>query len=162
MSQKVAISSRWQPSLCQFRASPKVNKHSLQQQQQPVDIAGYITRSHHQVLPIAFYFSCCSIAISYLLLSASHCFIFAPCASGAYDNAVMGIPGYVLNLEIGIHLLMQTRIYNEIGPGERVSLAKLAIEKFEQTERPLRIAIDISIWNFEIQGSKGESEQDNT
>lgn len=74
----------------------------------------------------------------------------------------MGIPGYVLNLEIGIHLLMQTRIYNEIGPGERVSLAKLAIEKFEQTERPLRIAIDISIWNFEIQGSKGESEQDNT
>ncbi|KFZ16012.1 hypothetical protein V501_02443 [Pseudogymnoascus sp. VKM F-4519 (FW-2642)] len=51
----------------------------------------------------------------------------------------MGIPG----------------IYNEIGPGQRVSLTKLAVEKFEQTGRPFRIAIDISIWNFEVQGGKG-------
>ncbi|KFX93528.1 hypothetical protein O988_06774 [Pseudogymnoascus sp. VKM F-3808] len=51
----------------------------------------------------------------------------------------MGIPG----------------IYNEIGPGQRVSLVKLAVDKFEQTGRPFRIAIDISIWNFEVQGGKG-------
>lgn len=50
------------------------------------------------------------------------------------------------------------RIYNEIGPGQRVSLTKLAVEKFEQTGRPFRIAIDISIWNFEVQGGKGEFE----
>ncbi|KFY42076.1 hypothetical protein V494_02618 [Pseudogymnoascus sp. VKM F-4513 (FW-928)] len=51
----------------------------------------------------------------------------------------MGIPG----------------IYNEIGSGQRVSLTKLAVEKFEQTGRPFRIAVDISIWNFEVQGGKG-------
>jgi len=46
-------------------------------------------------------------------------------------------------------------IYKEIGPGERIALSKLAIEKFEQTGRPLRIAIDISIWLFQIQSGKG-------
>jgi hypothetical protein len=46
-------------------------------------------------------------------------------------------------------------IYKEIGPGERRALSKLAIEKFEQTGRPLRIAIDISIWLFQIQSGKG-------
>ncbi|RDW68397.1 hypothetical protein BP5796_09054 [Coleophoma crateriformis] len=51
----------------------------------------------------------------------------------------MGIPG----------------IYGEIGPGERVSLQKLAIDKFEQSGRPLRIAIDISIWQFQIQSGRG-------
>ncbi|OCL12292.1 hypothetical protein AOQ84DRAFT_386229 [Glonium stellatum] len=51
---------------------------------------------------------------------------------------------------MGIH-----GIYKEIGPGERVALSKLAVEKFEQTGRPLRIAIDISIWLFQIQSSKG-------
>ncbi|KAF1986107.1 PIN domain-like protein [Aulographum hederae CBS 113979] len=51
---------------------------------------------------------------------------------------------------MGIH-----GIYKEIGPGERIALAKLAIDKFQQTGRPLRIAIDISIWLFQIQSSKG-------
>lgn len=46
-------------------------------------------------------------------------------------------------------------IYKEIGPGTRVALAKLAVEKFEETGRPLRIAIDTSIWLFQIQASKG-------
>jgi Holliday junction resolvase YEN1 len=49
------------------------------------------------------------------------------------------------------------RIYGEIGPGERVALSKLAIEKFEETGRPLRIAIDISIWQFQIQAGQGGS-----
>jgi len=48
-------------------------------------------------------------------------------------------------------------IYGEIGPGERIALSKLAIEKFEETSRPLRIAIDISIWQFQIQAGQGGS-----
>lgn len=36
-----------------------------------------------------------------------------------------------------------------------MALSKLAIEKFEETGRPLRIAIDTSIWLFQIQASKG-------
>ncbi|ORY03839.1 hypothetical protein BCR34DRAFT_573196 [Clohesyomyces aquaticus] len=51
---------------------------------------------------------------------------------------------------MGIH-----GIYKEIGPGERVALSKLAVEKFEEKGRPLRIAIDVSIWLFQIQASKG-------
>ncbi|QSZ29517.1 hypothetical protein DSL72_004031 [Monilinia vaccinii-corymbosi] len=46
-------------------------------------------------------------------------------------------------------------IYGEIGPGERVALSKISIEKFEKTGVPLRIAIDISIWNFQIQAGQG-------
>ncbi|KAK0651509.1 PIN domain-like protein [Cercophora newfieldiana] len=48
-------------------------------------------------------------------------------------------------------------IYKEIGPGERVSLCKLATEHFEQTQRPFRLAIDISIWQFQVQAAKGGS-----
>ncbi|KAF1945329.1 hypothetical protein EJ02DRAFT_451631 [Clathrospora elynae] len=51
---------------------------------------------------------------------------------------------------MGIH-----GIYKEIGPGKRVALSKLAVDKFEETGRPLRIAIDTSIWLFQIQASKG-------
>lgn len=46
-------------------------------------------------------------------------------------------------------------IYKEIGLGQRIALSKLAVDKFEETGRPLRIAIDISIWLFQIQASKG-------
>lgn len=35
------------------------------------------------------------------------------------------------------------RIYGEIGPGKRVALSKLAVEKLEQENRSLRIAIDM-------------------
>lgn len=48
-----------------------------------------------------------------------------------------------------------TRIYGEIGPGERIALSKLAVQKFEETRRPLRIAIDVSIWQFQIQAGRG-------
>ncbi|KAK3344358.1 hypothetical protein B0T25DRAFT_616017 [Lasiosphaeria hispida] len=48
-------------------------------------------------------------------------------------------------------------IYKEIGPGERVSLCKLAIEHLEETERPFRLAIDISIWQFQVQAARGGS-----
>jgi Holliday junction resolvase YEN1 len=37
-----------------------------------------------------------------------------------------------------------------------VALSKLAVDKFEETGRPLRIAIDTSIWLFQIQASRGE------
>ncbi|KAL2174370.1 uncharacterized protein P884DRAFT_230295 [Thermothelomyces heterothallicus CBS 202.75] len=46
-------------------------------------------------------------------------------------------------------------IYKEIGPGDRISLCKLAIDTLEQTGRPLRLAIDFSIWQFQVQASRG-------
>ncbi|KAI1428467.1 hypothetical protein F5Y12DRAFT_731852 [Xylaria sp. FL1777] len=48
-------------------------------------------------------------------------------------------------------------IYKEIGPGKRISLTKLAVEKLEELGRPLRIAIDISIWQYQVQAAKGGS-----
>ncbi|EPE32596.1 PIN [Glarea lozoyensis ATCC 20868] len=48
-------------------------------------------------------------------------------------------------------------IYAEIGPGERVALSKLAVEAYEKNGRPLRVAIDISIWQFQIQAGQGGS-----
>lgn len=46
-------------------------------------------------------------------------------------------------------------IYHEIGPGDRIALSKLAVQTYEQKGRPLRLAIDISIWLFQIQSGKG-------
>ncbi|KAI0539166.1 hypothetical protein GGR58DRAFT_258095 [Xylaria digitata] len=48
-------------------------------------------------------------------------------------------------------------IYKEIGPGKRISLTKLAVQKLEESGRPLRIAIDISIWQFQVQAARGGS-----
>ncbi|CAI4211550.1 unnamed protein product [Parascedosporium putredinis] len=45
-------------------------------------------------------------------------------------------------------------IYAELGPGQRVSLAKLASETLEKSGRPLRIAVDISIWQFQVQAAQ--------
>lgn len=68
----------------------------------------------------------------------------------------MGIKGYKKPLvKATASTDAEKRIYGEIGPGERTALSKLAVESFEQTERPLRIAIDISIWQFQIQSGKG-------
>lgn len=53
--------------------------------------------------------------------------------------------------------LIFSRIYKEIGAGQRISLTKLAIDHLEQTGRPLRVAIDISIWQFQVQAAKGGS-----
>ncbi|KJZ78795.1 hypothetical protein HIM_01568 [Hirsutella minnesotensis 3608] len=46
-------------------------------------------------------------------------------------------------------------IYGELGPGRRVSLSKLAAESFETSNRPLRIAIDVAIWQFQTQAARG-------
>ncbi|KAI0156414.1 hypothetical protein GGR57DRAFT_463376 [Xylariaceae sp. FL1272] len=48
-------------------------------------------------------------------------------------------------------------IYKEIGAGKRISLTKLAVDKLEESGRPLRIAIDISIWQFQVQAARGGS-----
>ena len=66
----------------------------------------------------------------------------------------MGIPGWVYSTFI-VAIANLYSIYPEIGPGRRVALSKLAVEKFEETGRPLRIAIDISIWLFQMQATKG-------
>ncbi|KAK2761237.1 hypothetical protein FQN54_001759 [Arachnomyces sp. PD_36] len=46
-------------------------------------------------------------------------------------------------------------LLQEIGSGERISLAKLAVTHLERTSRPLRIAVDISIWLFRVQAGRG-------
>ncbi|KAJ5647963.1 hypothetical protein N7490_004335 [Penicillium lividum] len=51
----------------------------------------------------------------------------------------MGIPGLI----------------HAIGKGERISLSKLAITHLERTARPIRVAVDISIWLFQVQAGRG-------
>ncbi|KAJ5092909.1 hypothetical protein N7456_008770 [Penicillium angulare] len=51
----------------------------------------------------------------------------------------MGIPGLI----------------HAIGKGERVSLSKLAVSHLQRTARPIRVAVDISIWLFQVQASRG-------
>ncbi|KAJ5103552.1 hypothetical protein N7532_004081 [Penicillium argentinense] len=51
----------------------------------------------------------------------------------------MGIPGLV----------------SAIGAGERIALSKLAVSHLERESRPIRIAVDISIWLFQVQASRG-------
>ncbi|KAI9823355.1 MAG: hypothetical protein M1819_001363 [Sarea resinae] len=46
-------------------------------------------------------------------------------------------------------------IFGEIGPGQRIALSKLAVETYERLGRPLRVAVDISIWQFQIQSGQG-------
>ncbi|OXV07740.1 hypothetical protein Egran_04496 [Elaphomyces granulatus] len=51
----------------------------------------------------------------------------------------MGIPG----------------LLNAIGSGDRIALSKLAISHLEKNARPIRIAVDISIWLIQAQASRG-------
>ena len=44
-----------------------------------------------------------------------------------------------------------------LGQGERISLAKLSSQQYTTHNRPFRLAIDISIWLFQIQSGKGGS-----
>ena len=46
-------------------------------------------------------------------------------------------------------------IYKQIGNGERLALSKVSVQHLERTGRPFRIAIDISIWQFQIQSGQG-------
>ncbi|KAF7533241.1 hypothetical protein G7Z17_g13542 [Cylindrodendrum hubeiense] len=46
-------------------------------------------------------------------------------------------------------------IYGELGRGKRVSLSKLAADSFVNSGRPLRLAIDIAIWQFQTQAAQG-------
>ncbi|KAK0386898.1 hypothetical protein NLU13_5211 [Sarocladium strictum] len=46
-------------------------------------------------------------------------------------------------------------IYKELGPGKRVSLSKLTADSLESLGRPLRIAIDIAIWQYQTQAARG-------
>ena len=51
-------------------------------------------------------------------------------------------------------------VYGEIGSGTRAALSKLAVEKKEQHNTNLRIAIDFSIWQYQIQAGKGGTNAD--
>lgn len=52
-------------------------------------------------------------------------------------------------------VLTLSSLISVLGQGERVSLAALAVNHLQRSRRPLRIAIDFSIWLFQIQASKG-------
>lgn len=60
-------------------------------------------------------------------------------------------------ISVTFTVLIAFSIYREIGSGERIALSKLAIDFYERNNRPLRLAIDISIWHFQIQSGKGGS-----
>lgn len=76
----------------------------------------------------------------------------------------MGITGYVelisadlssqaIRSFVDLHNIC--RLYSELGPGSRVSLAKFAADHFEATGQRLRLAIDASIWSFQVKAGKG-------
>lgn len=52
-------------------------------------------------------------------------------------------------------ILDVSSLLKEIGKGERIALSKLAVEFLERNRRPIRIAIDIAIWQFQTQASQG-------
>lgn len=64
----------------------------------------------------------------------------------------VGVP-----MSVALTALIDFSIYREIGPGQRIALSKLAIDFYERHDRPIKIAIDISIWHFQIQSGKGGS-----
>lgn len=47
------------------------------------------------------------------------------------------------------------RIYAQLGSGRRVSLSKLTAESFRDDGRPLRLAVDFAIWQFQAQAARG-------
>lgn len=53
------------------------------------------------------------------------------------------------------HKLTEYSLINAIGAGERISLSKLAISHLQRTARPIRVAVDISIWLFQVQSGRG-------
>ncbi|KAI4124110.1 MAG: hypothetical protein LQ338_004983 [Usnochroma carphineum] len=69
----------------------------------------------------------------------------------------MGIKGFGFPFLTRHSTLTYCRIYGQIGPGERIALSKLAVEHFEKHGRPMRIAIDASIWHFQTQFGQGGS-----
>ena len=68
----------------------------------------------------------------------------------------MGISGSVLDV-LRLLILTLRRIWSQIGSGERIALSKLAVTHFEKHGRPLRIAVDASIWHYQTQSGKGGS-----
>ncbi|OAR02728.1 hypothetical protein LLEC1_07693 [Akanthomyces lecanii] len=49
-------------------------------------------------------------------------------------------------------------IYGELGSGQRVSLSKLAADNLKAEGRPLRLAVDVAIWQFQAQAARGALE----
>lgn len=73
------------------------------------------------------------------------------------NNGDQGVRHHHLHTSNHIHLTPVSRIYKEIGAGERVSLCKIATEHIERhPNRPFRLAIDVSIWQFQIQAARGK------
>lgn len=52
-------------------------------------------------------------------------------------------------------LLIGFRLINALGAGERIALSRLAVSHLEREKRPIRVAVDISIWLFQVQAGRG-------
>ncbi|KAH8695439.1 hypothetical protein BGW36DRAFT_323183 [Talaromyces proteolyticus] len=61
-----------------------------------------------------------------------------------------GLHRDVLGLEMGIPGLNKA-----IGNSDRIALSRLAVKHLEATRRPIKIAVDISIWLFQLQAGRG-------
>lgn len=68
------------------------------------------------------------------------------------DNEVFRVPVELILGRMGV-----SGLFKELGPGQRISVAKLSATHFTTHGRPLRLAIDVSIWLFQILASKGGS-----
>lgn len=51
-------------------------------------------------------------------------------------------------------ILLFHSFYDAIGPGERLPLSQIAVQHLKRKVRPLRTAIDVSIWWLQTQSSK--------
>ena len=71
----------------------------------------------------------------------------------------MGIPGYVQghsNTDSAFSAANYVnRLGKAIGNPDRIALSRLAIRHLEIAQRPIRIAVDISIWLFQLQAGRG-------
>lgn len=66
----------------------------------------------------------------------------------------MGIKKYVA-LSSVLEISNTISIYGELGSGQRVSLSKLAADTLKAQGSPLRLAIDVAIWQFQAQAARG-------
>ncbi|EED19467.1 Rad2-like endonuclease, putative [Talaromyces stipitatus ATCC 10500] len=67
----------------------------------------------------------------------------------------MGIPGYVGGTMSASLLIKANRLGKAIGNADRIALSRLAVRHLEVARRPIRIAVDISIWLFQLQAGRG-------
>lgn len=54
-----------------------------------------------------------------------------------------------------MYICLTYSLNKAIGASDRIALSRLAVKHLEATRRPIRIAVDISIWLFQLQAGRG-------